>query len=201
LTKPDPPINLANNALLSSGDTISIFWSAGAMDGGTPVIDYTVSYDSGLGTSVYTVLASSVATLFYTKTGVTSGVSYIFTVQARNAFGLSDYSTTLVVLAAQTPNQPAAPVTSNYLTTNIKISWTAPENNGSPIFAYQVLIRRADSAYALDTINCDGSDPDIVSAVSCVVPVSALIASPFNHVYGNSIYAIIIATNGYGNSV
>lgn len=40
----------------------------------------------------------------------------------------------------------------------------------------------------------------MVTALSCLIPVSSLMASPFNHVWGNSIHAIIIATNGFGNS-
>jgi len=92
LTKPDAPFNLANDINRSSGKTITIVWNNGAEDGGTPVIDYIVSYDSGLGTNVFTVLASAVTTQSYSVTQVTPGKTYVFKVQSRNAFGPSLFS-------------------------------------------------------------------------------------------------------------
>lgn len=47
---------------------------------------------------------------------------------------------------------------------------------------------------------CDGSNAAIVSARQCTIPVATLLASPFNHVYGNSIYATVTATNSFGDS-
>lgn len=48
-------------------------------------------------------------------------------------------SNTVSILAAQVPSQPAAPVTSIYLS-NVIITWTAPYNGGSAITAYEVAI-------------------------------------------------------------
>jgi hypothetical protein len=48
-------------------------------------------------------------------------------------------SNTVSILAAQVPSQPAAPVTSIYLS-NVIITWTAPYNGGSAITAYEVVI-------------------------------------------------------------
>lgn len=40
LTNPDAPLNLANDAQVSSGSTIGLNWNKGAEEGGTPVLDY-----------------------------------------------------------------------------------------------------------------------------------------------------------------
>ncbi len=42
---PDAPINLANVSAITSGIQIGLQWSAGASSGGSPVIDYSISYD------------------------------------------------------------------------------------------------------------------------------------------------------------
>ena len=86
-------------------------------------------------------------------------------------------------------------------TSNIIISWEEPEDNGSPITAYKILIRKSDdTTFAQDLTNCDGTQADIRTARQCVVPNAVLLAQPFNHNYGASIYAKVIATNQYGDS-
>jgi hypothetical protein len=80
LTIPNPPLNLANNAQLTSGKIIALQWNTPSADGGTPVIDYRVSYDYGLGTESYFVLASSITQTAYSATGLVSGVTYKFKV-------------------------------------------------------------------------------------------------------------------------
>jgi hypothetical protein len=42
---PDAPINLANNLAVTNKQTIGITWTNGYSNGGSPVIDYRVSYD------------------------------------------------------------------------------------------------------------------------------------------------------------
>jgi hypothetical protein len=42
---PDAPINIANDPTTTSETTIRFTWNAGASDGGSPVLDYTVFYD------------------------------------------------------------------------------------------------------------------------------------------------------------
>ena len=60
--------------------------------------------------------------------------------RARNLFGFSDYSSTISILAAKTPEKPLAPVT--YIDgLNVIIDWAAPFDNGSPILGYKVLVR------------------------------------------------------------
>ena len=70
LTYPDQPVSLAEDTATTSATTIKITWSAGSADGGTPVIDYRVSYKLSSDSS-YVVLATGVTTLHYTTTALT----------------------------------------------------------------------------------------------------------------------------------
>jgi hypothetical protein len=44
-TAPDPPITLANNAAITDMSNIALTWSDAVETGGSPIIDYIVSYD------------------------------------------------------------------------------------------------------------------------------------------------------------
>jgi len=48
LTIPDAPLNLANNASLTSAQQTGLTWSQGLSDGGTPVISYSLFFDQGM---------------------------------------------------------------------------------------------------------------------------------------------------------
>ena len=63
LTNPDPPSLLTNNAAITSASVIGMTWTAPSVVGGTPVIDYRVTWDQG--TSTYTVLATGITTTSY----------------------------------------------------------------------------------------------------------------------------------------
>ena len=43
-TNPDAPLNLANDAAVTTAAQIGLMWNPGAADGGTPVIDYKISF-------------------------------------------------------------------------------------------------------------------------------------------------------------
>ena len=46
---PTAPISLANNAAATASGIVGLTWLAVASDGGSPVIDYQISYKSGSG--------------------------------------------------------------------------------------------------------------------------------------------------------
>lgn len=48
---PDSPVSLTNDGTTTDDLKIRLTWTAGAADGGTPVLYYNVYYDEGLGTS------------------------------------------------------------------------------------------------------------------------------------------------------
>jgi hypothetical protein len=138
LTLPDAPVDLLNNEAQTSGTQISLTWMEGDSNGGTAFLDYTVTSASDGVTFVERqvgIVGTSV-----TLTGFTLGVTYAFKVKARTAFGFSADSASVTVLAAQTPEEPEAPVTS-IDELNVVINWTAPNDNGSVIIGYKIYIR------------------------------------------------------------
>jgi hypothetical protein len=74
LTNPDPPVNLAEIIALRSITSISLSWDLGKNDGGSPIIDYQVSFDQAI--SVWTIRASNIKPNSYTVTGLTVGLTY-----------------------------------------------------------------------------------------------------------------------------
>ena len=41
---PDSPVNLANNVAVTASGTIGLTWAPGIYNGGSPIIDYRISY-------------------------------------------------------------------------------------------------------------------------------------------------------------
>jgi len=163
------------------------------------VRDYRVSFNNGSGT-VYTTVESNIVTLPYRVLSLTPGTTYSFMVQSRNDFGYSNFSASVSILAAQYPDQPAAPTTV-LQNTSVLISWSAPFNEGSPITSFKIQIRQNDnSSYSLDLTDCDGSQLALLTATQCSVPVSVLRGAPFSLPWGSPVYATVIATNKYGDS-
>lgn len=70
-------------------------------------------------------------------TGLTLGITYELTVEARNSLGYSSPSETLSFLHALVPETPDAPTTANS-GQDIIITWTAPSDNGSALLSYQI---------------------------------------------------------------
>jgi hypothetical protein len=100
LVAPDAPVNLVNLPKITNAYQVGLSWSAGASEGGTPITEYVVSYDNGNNGASFVVFQTGVLTSEYTATGLTAGVNYQFKVQAKNAYGLSEYSTVKSVLTA-----------------------------------------------------------------------------------------------------
>lgn len=90
LRVPDVPTDLVDIPSITSAVQIGFSWQDGSNNGGTPVIDYLVAYAESAG--VYSTLEVGVTDMQYTATGLTAGTTYKFKVQARNAFGYSDFS-------------------------------------------------------------------------------------------------------------
>jgi hypothetical protein len=196
---PNAPIDLLKTAAGSSQSVISFTWTPASFDGGSPVIDYQVSWDQGTGSFV--ILQSGVLTASYTTTvTLTPGNTYAFKVKSRNLVGFSVASSSLTVLAAQISDVPAAPTTT-ISGAFIIVTWTAPYNGATAITAYSITIKTSDGvSYLADEINCNGATPSIIASRSCTIPVGTLTTTPFNLPWGASIYAKVSATNVIGTS-
>ena len=147
-------------------------------------------------------MQAGILTNNFTVTGLTQGVTYAFTVQARNSYGYSDPSLSVSVLAAQLPAVPTTPTTAYQNNgTSIYISWPATDNGGSAITSYTVKIRHNDgTTFTASTTACSGSSQFVLANRACYVPVSVVLAAPYNLPWTSSIFVTVSATNAYGTS-
>lgn len=99
---PSPPIQLTNDATLTSDGKVGFTWKNGPSSGGRPILDYTVWYDQSL--NEYVLLEQNIPTQSYvTKVALIRGHTYKFKVQARNDVGLSSFSSEVAILVATLP--------------------------------------------------------------------------------------------------
>jgi hypothetical protein len=98
----------------------------------------------------------------YTATGLILGITYEFTVEARNSVGYSAPSAIVTIWHALLASAPNIPSTTNS-GVSVVIDWNEPSNNGAAITSYQVLIEQSDGVFSEHITNCDGSDATIIS--------------------------------------
>jgi hypothetical protein len=114
--------------LFTTVDTISLTWEDGDFDGGSPVIDYQVSYDQGIG--IWQIIAMGVSSQSFITTSsqsIQAGQIYNFRVEARNAVGLSAESYDFPIKAAQRPNKLDPPsLTPELADQVVVVDWEAP---------------------------------------------------------------------------
>ena len=84
---PDAPLNLTRSNATLNSTRISLNWQNGANNGNQPVLDYTLLALNQSG--AWNVIESGIRTRSYTVERLTTGITYTFTVQARNLVGLS----------------------------------------------------------------------------------------------------------------
>jgi hypothetical protein len=174
---PTAPLALANDAVSTVAGIVGLRWSPVAYDGGSPVIDYQISYMPVGGT--FSVLATGVTTTSYTASSLTADFVYTFKVTARNLVGLGADSSAVNIRAAAIPDVPAAPTTTVNTNISVTITWVEPYNGGSPITGYTVALRQSDgTTYSPESANCN------VSTTTCTVPISVLLAAPYSLAWG-----------------
>jgi hypothetical protein len=80
----------------------------------------------------------------------------------------------------------------------VRVDWSEPSDNGSPITAYEVFILQSDgSTYTKENVDC----VPIVASRTCLIKLTTLKEAPYNLVKGDSVYAQVTSTNAYGTSV
>ena len=90
ITYADPPVSLIETIAQRAPTSITFSWLLGSKNGGSAVTDFRISHDGAIG--IYSYIASSITTTSYTATGLTSGLTYRFKVEAQNGFGYSAFS-------------------------------------------------------------------------------------------------------------
>ena len=102
-------------------------------------------------------------------------------------------------MLANKPDQIAAVSTVN-VGENVQISWDmSPNSRYSDVVEYQVKVRRSDGSFILHP-ECDGTDPAVIAARTCLVSMSSLVVADFNLVQADEIQATISALNQIGFS-
>ena len=109
----------------------TISWTAPASNGGSPVTAYTVTSSHG---DTWETSGTSL-----TVTGLTNGIGYTFTVQARNWVGAGPWSLpSAVVVPLGVPDSPGSLLAIPGNRT-VALSWAAPaDDGGTPITGYTV---------------------------------------------------------------
>lgn len=84
-------------------------------------------------------------------------------------------------------------------TGGLKIAWSSAVSNSETITAYKIeILDVTDTTWSQDLTNCNGANAVIMSNLYCIVPMSTLIASPFNYLYGDLVQIRISAQNTHG---
>jgi hypothetical protein len=74
-----------------------------------------------------------------------------------NLHGAGATSSILSALAAQKPDPPAAPATTQ-IATGVKVQWAVPVENHQSVLEYEIAIADSLGAYASSAALCDGSN-------------------------------------------
>lgn len=155
---PGPPPTPAAAPVMGTPEpgstTVRVRWTAPANDGGSPVTGYTVTMYRGgvLLTSVDTAATE------YLFQGLVNGTEYSFTVAARSAAG-----TGAAAGVVSTPvGPPGMPVVSTPAPRigAVALAWTAPDDGGSPITGYTVLVHQGPTL--LRTLTTAASDTGLI---------------------------------------
>lgn len=75
--------------------------------------------------------------------------------RAKNIYGYGPFSDVLSVEASDVPDVMAI-VETSIVGTKVVFSWAAPFDNYDPVALYDLQIRKADSTFYSDAINCPG---------------------------------------------
>ena len=142
---PDKPLDSPISELtVSTADLLRINYSGVAINGGSPIISYSLEIDDGSGGDFVSLYGDVVdtMTLSYTFTSnVKKGQTYRARYRAKNLVGWSGYSPIGYLTAASAPDAPPAPLFVSATSTSISVIVPRVlENGGSPVISYELLI-------------------------------------------------------------
>lgn len=148
-TVPLSPTNLSASSI--SNSQISLTWNPPI--NATGITGYQVEYKTS---STYSILSITGNLTTYLHTGLVPNTAYTYRVSAINSAGIgnpsNEYSATTPSIPIQThiPSSSATLTVTTVSTTSLRISWTAPsDNGGTPITGY--LIQRNGTTIVTNT--------------------------------------------------
>ena len=105
-TLPSVPLSLQRDEQNTSKQQVSLLWTPPSDNGGTPILNYQIEFDQGLGSDSSFVVAESAheGTSFSKSEDIVTGTGYRFRLRARNAIGLSPSTDALLIYAAVLPS-------------------------------------------------------------------------------------------------
>jgi len=141
ITVPQPPTGLTASA--DSFSQITLNWNAPTNDGGSAITGYKIARSSDGGSTWITIVSNTGSTsTAYSNSGLSPNTTYSYRVYAINSVGTSSPSN---IASATTntqllPPQPPTGLTATAISSSqINLSWTAPNNNGgSSITGYKI---------------------------------------------------------------
>ena len=122
-------------ATAQSASEIDLSWNVPA-DNGYAITVYKI--EQSLDNSNWTTLTSNHATTTYSDTGLTASTDYYYKVSGNNALGIGTASSSVQEKTFGVPNDITDLALSVQSTTQINLSWTAPNLNGYTLVDYEV---------------------------------------------------------------
>lgn len=174
--------------------------------GNSPVLSYNLVWDAGTGDCTMDLIGSLVpyTQLSYVVTqGLTFDRTYCFKLRALNKYGWGPYSIVSYIRTSDSPGQMEILSTDSFVDeldgiSKIRISFTEPEPNGEFITKYQIKVQTWDLVtFIEDTVDCDGSQLQIIANMYCDIPMTVLRAAPYSLTKGMLIKVIGRAYNLY----
>ena len=144
------------SAIVAGPSTVNLSWTAPVETGGRPITGYDILVYSGtdLNAPLFTRTAEASATS-YSVTGLSAATQYTFIVRAKNSIGtnkafVNQRATTAAVTAPAAPTGLTATADGP---TKIKLTWTAPsDNGGAAITGYKIEARTGTLADWADIV-------------------------------------------------
>lgn len=150
-TEPGQVQGLAFLDSTSTKTTNDLSWTlltGATATGGSAITGYTIEVAPNPSSPIWSTIGTvSAATSTYTATGRTGGTTYLYRVSAQNLHGPGIVSTQVSALAAEPPDTPAAPTTSQ-VATGVRVTWIPPAFNHLAITEYEVVIADAGGTFA-----------------------------------------------------
>lgn len=155
MSVPSPP--QINDLPRVDPTSIQFWWDPPLSDGGSPITGYTLT---GVSPSIAPITIGPSQNTYW-KRGLTTGVSYSFTLTANNTNGSSTPVAFRTVICGNFPSAPqnVSTLVNQISTGYVEVTWNAPVSNGGAALKY----------YAVEA---HGQYPDYVSSYSYGLPAS-----------------------------
>jgi len=141
-------------AVALAGNKIALSWAIPlSLDQIHPIIGYQINYTTNNNNATWTTAISNTnsTTTSYVVSGLTTGTSYNFRIEAINQCGLSPAGApSFAVIAGDLPSQVTGLSSSTVSSSKINLSWTTPNINGYSISGYK--IERSTDGVTFSTI-------------------------------------------------